>query len=168
MELSVKKNPRKGSLENIDDFGSPPPGISLTTDNKKWNWGNPPQDVDPRVVLDKATRRFDDPNFEDDVMKLLVAGVSIEHLAESWMTNGFQEGKFTLDAGLISKAPLSLFIAHRAEETGVPYRFFEREDALTRDRLDDADFIKLMKNNNPNMFESIRQTLEKQFGEETE
>ena len=34
MELSVKKNPRKGSLENIDDFGSPPPGISLTTDNK--------------------------------------------------------------------------------------------------------------------------------------
>ena len=50
MELSVKKNPRKGSLENIDDFGLPLPGISLTTDNKKWNWGNPPQDVHSRVV----------------------------------------------------------------------------------------------------------------------
>lgn len=163
MELSVQKNPRKGSIENIDSFGSPPPGISLTTENKKWNWGNPPQDVDPRTVLDKATKRFEDPTFEDDVMKLLFAGVSIEHLAESWMTNGFQEGKFSLDAGLIAKTPLSLFIAHRAEENDVPYRFFERQDTLTADRLDNAEFVKLLKSNNPNMYELMESALRDKF-----
>jgi len=167
MEKDIKSNPRKGSIENIDPFGSPPPGISLTVENKRWAWGNPPEDVDPEIVLDKATSRFLDPNFTDDVLKLLTAGVSIEHLTESWMTNGFQEGKFTLDAGLLAKAPLALYIANLAEESNAPYRFFEREDVTTRNRLQDQDFLKLMKDNNPNMFEALRRVITQKFEEGT-
>ena len=159
----IKSQPRAGTIEAIDPFAKAPPGISLTVENKKWNWGNPPQDVDPRVVLDKAAARFDDPAFEEDVMKLLTAGVSVELLAESWMTNGFQEGKFSLDAGLIAKAPLSLYLAYKAEQNDVPYRFFERQDTLTADRLDNAEFIKLLKDNNPNMYELMESTLRDKF-----
>ena len=161
----IKSQPRAGTIEAIDPFAKAPPGISLTVENKKWNWGNPPQDVDPRVVLDKAAARFDDPAFEEDVMKLLTAGVSVELLAESWMTNGFQEGKFTLDAGLLAKPTLSLYIAYLAEQNDVPYRFFERDDALTKNRLDNREFLSLMKSNNPNMFEALRNTLEEKFGD---
>ena len=159
----MQTNPRKGSLEGIDPFGNSVPGISLTTDNKKWNWGNPPEEVNPRNVIDKATERLDDPDFENDVMKLLYAGVSVEHLTESWMTNGFQEGKFSLDAGLIAKAPLSLYLAYKAEQNDVPYRFFEKDDVLKRNRLDDGEFARLLKMNNPNMFNLLKGGLQEKF-----
>ena len=168
MEEMLKSQPniRQGSVEAIDPFAKAPPGISLTVYNKKWQWGNPPQETDPRVVLQEATDRLDDPRFREDLMKLLMAGVSIEHIVESWVTEGFQNGKFTLDTGLLVKGSLGVYIAYVAEQEDIPYRMFEKDDGGQDDeRVDDESLFELMRINNPNMFAVIREGLNKTLRE---
>lgn len=159
-QLETQTNVRSGSIEAKDPFAQAIPGTSLTVDNKKWAWGNPPQHTDPEVVLQEATDRFEDPTFKEDMMKLLIAGVSIEHIVETWVIDGFESGKFSLDVGLLSKGPLGVYIAYIAEQEDIPYRMFEKDDGgINDDRIDDESFFKLMKDNNPAMFETLREGL---------
>ena len=127
-QIQTQTNVRSGSIEAKDPFAQSIPGTSLTTDNKKWAWGNPPENSDPEVVLQEATDRLDDPRFREDMMKLLLAGVSIEHIVETWVIDGFESGKFSLDVGMLTKGPLGVYIAYVAEQEDVPYRMFEKED----------------------------------------
>jgi len=94
------------------------------------------------------------------MMKLLLAGVSIEHIVETWVIDGFESGKFNLDVGMLTKGPLGVYIAYIAEEEDVPYRMFEKDDGGRNDnRVDDESFFMLMKDNNPTMFETLREGL---------
>jgi len=164
--IQIKSDIPKGSVEAMDPFAKAPPGISLTMDNKKWAWGNPPQETNPEVVIEEATSRLDDPRFREDMMKLLMGGVSVEHIVESWVTDGFQNGKFSLDVGLLAKGPLGLYIAYIAEEEDIPYRMFELEDGnINNGRIDDESLFELMKMNNPNMFNMLREGLNKNLRE---
>lgn len=153
---------RRGNLESRDRFAAAPPGISLTTDNEKWPWGNPPQEVDVDVILEQATGRIEDDDiFRDELFKILAAGISVEHIVEAWVIDGFEEGKFSLDAGLLAKAPLAMYIAYIAEENDVPYRMFEREDINEDRRMDNRDYLNVMKTNNPNMFAVLKENMNK-------
>ena len=94
------------------------------------------------------------------MMKLLLAGVSVEHIVETWVIDGFESGKFSLDVGLLTKGPLGVYIAYIAEEEDVAYRMFEKDDGgMNKDRVDDESLFTLMKNNNPAMFETLREEL---------
>ena len=53
--------PPVGSIEAKDPLAVAPPGHSLTEDNSKWAWGNPPKDVDPEAVLQKAINAPEPP-----------------------------------------------------------------------------------------------------------
>tara|TARA_R100001377_G_C3169741_1_gene102629 strand:+ start:362 stop:871 length:510 start_codon:yes stop_codon:yes gene_type:complete len=158
--IQTQTNVRSGSIEAKDPFAQSIPGTSLTSENKKWAWGNPPEMSDPDVVLQEATDRLDDPRFRGDMMKLLLAGVSVEHIVETWVIDGFESGKFSLDVGLLTKGPLGVYIAYIAEEEDVAYRMFEKDDGgMNKDRIDDESLFTLMKNNNPAMFETLREEL---------
>ena len=119
----------RGSIEAKDEFAVAPPGHSLTIDNTKWSWGSPPIDVDPEIVLDKAIKSLEKKKTRDEMLKLLMGGVSIETLVEGYILQGFHEGRFTPDVGLLIKAPLSVVMAHMAEQESIPYRMFENRDA---------------------------------------
>ena len=94
------------------------------------------------------------------MLKLLIAGVSIEHIVETWVIDGFESGKFSLDVGLLTKGPLGIYIAYLAEEEDIPYRMFEKDDGgRNKDRIDDESFFNLMKQNNPVMFETLKEEL---------
>ena len=82
-------------------------------------------------------------------------GASVEALVEGYIIQNFQEGNFTPDVGLLIKGPLAMVIAGMAEEEGIPYRFFERDDELEKDEMDDETFFRMMKRNNPQMFAVI-------------
>jgi hypothetical protein len=47
-----------------------------------------------------------------------------------------------------------------AEEEGIPYRFFENDNELEKDEMDDATFFRMMKQNNPAMFSVINEKIE--------
>lgn len=158
MKGADKQTLKRGSIESDDPFRAAPPGISLTSDNSKWPWGNPPEEVDVKVILEQATGRLDDdPIFRDEMFKLLVAGISVESIVETWVINNFESGKFSLDAGLLAKGPLAMYIGYLAEENGVPYKMFERDDPLDGQRMNDTDYFNLLKQNNPNLFSQLRE-----------
>ena len=153
------KMAQPGSIEAKDPFASVPPGYSLTTDNERWPWGRPPQQVDPNQVMEEAINSLDNRKVKQEMMKLLVVGASVESLVEGYILQAFHEGKFNPDVGLLIKGPLAMYIANMAEEEGVPYRFFENEDALTEGEMDDETFFGMMQQNNPQMFEYVSETV---------
>lgn len=143
----------------VDMFSAPPAGHSLTEDNTKWPWGNPPQTVDPNQALDNLVDKFEKPKQKQELFKLLVIGTSIETIVEGVVFQGFTEGMFTPDVGLIIKGPLGIILANMAEEEDIPYRMFENDDVFEQNEMDDRTFMSLMKENNPKMFEFMRESL---------
>ena len=151
--------PEKGSIEATDPFSKAPPGYSLTVDNGNLPFGRPPEEVDPEKVLEKAIAFVEEPLNKDRLKKMLMAGVSVETLIEGFIIGGFQEGKFSLDAGLLVKSPLAMYIANMAEEELLPYKLFENDNALDEAAMSDKDFLKLMKANNPTMFSKLQELI---------
>ena len=143
--------------EDFDMLAGPPAGHSLTQDNSKHPWGNPPQNADPAKAMSRAVKSLNEPLTRENMLKLMMAGVSVESLIEGYIFAGFQDGKFSLDTGLLMKGPLSLYMASLAEDENVSYRFFENDNALTEDELDDAEILKIMKTNNPNMYTFMKE-----------
>jgi hypothetical protein len=142
-----------------DRFSPAPPGHSLTQDNSQWPWGQPPQDADPDAALEKTIARIKQPKLKDEMLKLLMIGVSIEVIIEGIIFQGFQEGMFTPDVGLLMKPSLALLIADMAEEENIPYRLFANDNAGKEREMDDETFFRMMKQNNPRMFEFVQENI---------
>ena len=148
-----------GSIEAKDPFAVAPPGHSLTEDNSKWAWGKPPQIVDPEQALEVAIASLQKPKVRDEMFKLLYTGVSVEVMVEGYVLQAFHDGKFMPDVGMLIRPPLGMYIAYMAEEAGIPYRLFENDDADTEGQMSDETFFSMMKENNPRMFEFIRENV---------
>lgn len=151
----------RASPENMDPFAYAPPGHSLTQDNSRWPWGKPPRDADPEIAFQKVIDGVE--KNKDELMKLMLVGVSVEVVVESILMQGFQEGKFSPDVATMMKPMLGLVIAEMAEDENVPFRMFENEGALDQGKMDDETFFRMMKENNPRMFEQLREGLNKQI-----
>ena len=169
MEMDITETPpMAGSIEAKDDFAVAPPGHSLTMDNTKWAWGKPPQMADPEAVLKEAIQKLNVKKTRQEMEKLLLTGVSVETMVEGYILQGFHEGKFTPDVGLLIKAPLAIAVANMAEELSIPYRMFENEDAGQEGVMDDKNFFNMIKINNPRMFEYIRENVNQAIREGNE
>ena len=112
--MNDQEPPVRGSIQAKDPFSKAPPGYSLTRVNSQWNWGKPPLDVDPEVVLDKAIRSLNKPSVKEEMLKLMLGGVSIEVMIEGYILQGFHDGRFTPDVGLLIKPPLAIVMANMA------------------------------------------------------
>ena len=151
--------PPRGSIEAKDPFSMAPPGYGLTSDNERWPWGKPQEQVNPEEVLRRAVESLKVPHVREEMLKLLLIGASVEALVEGYVFQAFQEGGFSPDVGLLIKGPLGIFIANMAEEANIPYRLFENDNELDKDEMDDETFVRMMKDNNPQMFEYVRENL---------
>jgi len=146
-----------------DRFAIAPPGFSLTQDNARWPWGKPSKFADPEEALEDTLKRALKPKNKQEQFKLLMVGVSIEVIVEGIIFQGFQEGLFTPDVGMLMKPSLALVIADECEEAGIPYRMFENSDIETEGEMDDETFLRMMKDNNPQMFSFIKEKLNAAF-----
>tara|TARA_E500000318_G_scaffold85317_1_gene81293 strand:+ start:1304 stop:1864 length:561 start_codon:yes stop_codon:yes gene_type:complete len=153
----------RGAPERNDPFAYAPPGHSLTQDNTRWPWGGPPRDSDPEAALEKAIAGLKKPKIRHELIKLLMVGVSVEVIVEGFLLQGFQDGKFNPDVAVLIKPALGLFIADMAEDENIPYRLFENDNTLDEGEMDDETFFRMMKDNNPRMFEFIREKVNSQI-----
>ena len=153
--------PPQGTVEAKDNFAPAPPGHSLTEDNTKWAWGKPPKVADPEQALEQAINSLKEDRIQLELVKLLLGGASIEMIVEGYLFQGFQEGRFSPDVAVLIKAPLAFYIASIAEEAKIPYRFFENKDALDECTMDDDTLHEMMEENNPSMFNFIREKINK-------
>jgi hypothetical protein len=151
--------PTTSQRSNIDPFASPPAGISLAQDNTKYPWGNPAKYANPDDAMTAALDSLERPSNKTNLIKLLFAGVSVESLVEGYVYEGFESGRFSVNTGLLMKAPLAMYLANIAEEEGIPYRLFESDNPLKENEISDKNMLSVMKKNNPAMFSFLREKL---------
>ncbi len=146
-------------------FDAPVPGQSLTDTPGNYPWEHPPQFTDPEEATEFIWQTLHTEEFMEQVIGMLDAGVPIEAIARVIVFGGFVEGKFTPDVGLLIKPPLAIVMAGMAEEEGIPYRMFENKNAGEENTMDDKTFLRMIKTNNPRMFEFIRENINESIRE---
>lgn len=134
-----------------DRFMKPVPGWSLTQPPGKWPWEQPPRSVDPDEVVEKLITRMQEPKVEENYVKLMFAGVSIEEIVHSVSVAGFMNGEFSPDVAEIIKAPVGIYLMGVATDYNVPVKVFADEMSLRQEQegIDDGTLLEIMRMRNP-------------------
>jgi hypothetical protein len=140
-------------------FSDPPPGSSLTSDNSKWPWGNPPREVDPDKVITMLLDKLERPEMKDKLASLLMAGVSIQVITRGIMLEGFQTGMFSTDVGMLIRRPLAIYLANFAEKLGIPYKFFAQPEKALNRGVNQDDLLKMIAANNPDILRLAKEEM---------
>jgi hypothetical protein len=119
------------------------PGESLTVKAGKYPYENPPLLNTASEAMDFIMDNYHNRNLDKEILKLIVAGVTIEYLANIIVKLGFVEGIFTVDAAEIIKPAVILQLLADARDAGVQdIRIFsDAEDT----KIADEDFINIYK-----------------------
>ena len=137
--------------------GSAPPGIGMTQDKGKWQWEQPPLISNPDQAVDAVIEQFE--LAKENIIKLMVAGISIEEIVSTTVFNGFMEGKFNPDIAELIKPALSLYLMKLADDVDAPFKLYA-EDQPTNE-IDDEELFQVMQQRNPEMFNKMLENANK-------
>jgi len=119
----------------------PVPGESLTIEAGKYPYENPPLLNTASEAMAFIMDNYHKRNLDKEVLKLIVAGVPVEYLANVLVKLGFVEGIFTVDAAEIIKPAVLLHFLADARDAGVKdIRIFSDVDDT---KITDEDFINI-------------------------
>ena len=143
---------------------SVPPGNSLTDAPGKWAWERPALYPDPDDAIDHIANMVTTQPLRDDMLKLMMAGISIEELVNQISFKGFLEGAYTPDVAEITKPAVAIILADLAIQAGFEPKMFV-ESKVPEGNVDDETFFRLLKKNNPELFSGMVEELNKQVRE---
>ena len=92
-------------------FDTPIPGQSLTDEPGNYPWEHPPQYVTTDGAADHLWNRMSEPEFAEQIIAMLDAGVPVEAIAITVLFGGFLKGKFSPDVAFIIAEPVMKMIA---------------------------------------------------------
>jgi len=92
-------------------FDTPIPGQSLTDEPGNYPWEHPPQYVTTDGAADHLWNRMSEPEFAEQIIAMLDAGVPVEAIARTILFGGFLNGKFSPDVAFIIAEPVMKMIA---------------------------------------------------------
>jgi|TARA_R100000149_G_C5872119_1_gene136011 hypothetical protein len=142
-----------------------PPGHSLTDEPGKWAWERPPQYADPDQALDFVLDALEDPMRQQDMVRMMAAGVSIEELVSQIAFKGFMSGFYTPDVAELMKPSIAIYLYHAGLEAGFEPRMMfsqEDEDGKEEGEVSDVAFLKIMKQRNPKLYERMNEEINRQ------
>ena len=135
---------------------SGPPGHSLTDTPRKWAWDKPPVYSDPDEAVDFVLDSLETESKKNDMIKLMLAGVSIEEIVTQIGFKGFMEGYYTPDVAELIKPPISLYLLGVADDAGFKPIFYAGDPEGKRpDSVSDETFFGIMKQRNPELFAAM-------------
>ena len=156
-ELDNKLNQgRSNTLDPITALGAVP-GTGMTDPKGEWQWEQPPLITDPDQAVDAVMDQFEEESNKTNILKLLVAGVSVEEIVSITLFNAFSEGKFTPDVAELIKPALTVGLITMADENNVPFRVFAEEKEDTE--ISDVETLKIMQSRNPEIYQGIKEDL---------
>jgi hypothetical protein len=100
-------------------FDAPVAGQGLTDEPGNYPWEHPPQFTDPDEAAEFVWDRLHRPEFMEQVLAMLDAGIPVEALGRIVIFNGFMEGKWTPDVAFIIAEPVMKMIATMGLTAGV-------------------------------------------------
>lgn len=92
-------------------FDTPIPGQSLTDEPSNYPWEHPPQYVTTDGAADHLWNRMSEPEFAEQIIAMLDAGVPVEAIGRTVLFGGFLKGKFSPDVAFIIAEPVMKMIA---------------------------------------------------------
>ena len=147
------------AFDKITAIGAPP-GNSLTDEPGRWPWEQPPVYSNPDDAVDYVVDQLDNEKSRDGVLKLLMAGITVEELVNQISFKGFMNGYYTPDVAELIKPAVGLYIYHLALEEGIEPEMFNEKDE--EEQVSDEAFFRIMKVRNPEMFEAMNEELNRQ------
>ena len=100
-------------------LNQPIPGEALSAEPGKYPFDNPPLIVSPVEAMQYVLDSYLSNNISDEILKLVIAGVTLEYLVNVITKMGFAEGIFTVDVAEIIKPALLLHLLADARDAGV-------------------------------------------------
>ena len=92
-------------------FDTPIPGQSLTDEPGNYPWEHPPTYVTSDGAADHLLNRMSEPEFAEQIIAMLDAGVPVEAIGRTVLFGGFLKGKFSPDVAFIIAEPVMKMIA---------------------------------------------------------
>ena len=147
----MQQPPRDTSVQALDKYNRPPPGHSLTGPQGKWAWEKPPRFADPEEAIDFIIDQMEVPTVQNDMLSLMVAGVSIEEIVDSVGIGGFATGNFSPDVAELIKAPIAVYLAGLAVENDIQPKMCNTKDGMPREdgNVDEAQVMNIMQDRSP-------------------
>jgi|TARA_R100001082_G_scaffold24729_1_gene12124 hypothetical protein len=122
-------------------FDAPVPGQSLTDTPGNYPWEHPPQITDTSEAADLIWDRLHEPEFSQQVIAMLDAGVPVEAVGRIVIFSGFMDGKFSPDVGFILVEPVMKMIASIGIKGGLKKIRMSMQDITNNEQM--TSIIKL-------------------------
>lgn len=149
--------PQEGSIDAIDRFNAPPPGHSLTSEPQKWAWEKPAEYTVPEEAMEWVVSRVEQPEVEENFLRLMLSGVPIEAITNTITFTGFTEGYWSPDMSELLKMPIAMHFMGLALENGIPATIFNKDPELAKEEgmIPEEKVLSIMEENRPDMYEKI-------------
>ena len=103
----------------MDEFGegvgnpldTPVPGQSLPDTPGNYPWEHPPRFTEADEAADHLWNRMSEPEFAEQIIAMLDAGVPVEAIGRTVLFGGFLKGTFNPDVAFIIAEPVMKMIA---------------------------------------------------------
>ncbi len=140
-------------------FDAPVPGQSLTDKPGNGPWEHPPQYTNTAEAADFVWNQLSTPEFSEQVIAMLDAGVPVEAIVRVITFGGFMQGKYTPDVGFMIVEPLMKLVSAIGIRAGVKELRLSLDD-LSNDRfLKDMAELKAASNEMKEISQDIQQEL---------
>ena len=139
---------------------SAPPGHSFTDEPGKWAWEQAPRFSDPNQAIDFIVDKFKTGQSEDDMLKLMAAGITIEELVGQVSFKGFMQGAFNPDVAELIKPAIAMYLMKLGIDNGFTPTMFIPDDS-EEGEVDDGKFFSILKERNPEVFNDMNERLNK-------
>ena len=135
-----------------------PPGNSLTDAPGKWAWERPARFTDPDDVIDYTVDSISNGPIREDMIKMMMAGITVEELVEQITFKGFMAGAFTPDVAEVVKPAIAVFLADMALQAGFEPQMFVDEEPI-EGQVSDETFFRILKERNPELYAGMVEEL---------
>lgn len=135
-----------------------PPGNSLTDAPGKWAWERPARFSDPDDVIDYTVDTISNGPVREDMIKMMMAGITVEELVEQITFKGFMAGAFTPDVAELVKPAIGVFLADMALQAGFEPQMFVDEGPV-EGQVSDETFFRILKERNPELYAGMVEEL---------
>ena len=143
-------------------FDAPVPGQSLTDKPGNYPWEHAPQYTDTSEAADYVWDKLSQPEFAEQVIAMLDAGIPVEAIGRIIIFAGFTEGKWTPDVAFIIAEPVMKMIAAVGIHGGVKKFRMSMQDLTNEKQMQSISKIKKSKDE----FEKMAMGIAKDAGAE--
>ena len=119
-------------------FDTPIPGQSLTYEPGNYPWEHPATYVTTDGAADHLWNRMSEPEFSEQIIAMLDAGVPVEAIGRTVLFGGFLKGKFSPDVAFIIAEPVMKMIATIGVIAGVEEIKMSMDDITNKKEIRSA------------------------------